>query len=81
MNQNIKNINWHRTLSFTLVFLTLSYALVMIIQFKPELQVNGQTLQEKCSPDSGINISKSNCFSNEPTSIGKNITGNETFKQ
>lgn len=81
MNWNNKNVNWSRTLGITLVFLTLSYALVMIIQINPESQVNGQTLQEKCSPDSGINISKSNCFSNEPTSIGKNVTSNQTFKQ
>jgi len=40
---------------------------------------NAQTLQEKCSPDSGINISKSNCFSNTPTHPVYNVSNTDTF--
>lgn len=28
---------------------------------------NAQNVQQKCTPDTGVNISKSNCFSNAPT--------------
>lgn len=40
---------------------------------------NAQTLQEKCNPDSGINISKSNCFSNTSTHPIYNVSNTDTF--
>lgn len=39
--------------------------------------ITAQTLQSKCTPDMGINVSKSNCFSNTPTSPAYNVTNTE----
>ena len=42
--------------------------------------IQAQTLQEKCIPDSGINVSKSNCFSNAPTSPTYNATNTNNVR-
>jgi hypothetical protein len=42
--------------------------------------IQAQTLQEKCIPDSGINVSKSNCFSNAPTSPTYNTTNTNNVR-
>ncbi len=41
--------------------------------------ISAQTLQEKCTPDSGINVSKSNCFSNSRTHPTFNVSNTNTF--
>ena len=39
-----------------------------------------QTLQEKCNSDNGMNISKSNCFSNAPSNPVYNMTNTNNVR-
>jgi hypothetical protein len=41
---------------------------------------NAQTLQEKCNSDSGMNVSKSNCFSNAPSNPVYNATNTNNVR-
>ena len=42
--------------------------------------ISAQTLQGKCTPDMGINISKSNCFSDAPTNPVYNVTNTDNVR-
>lgn len=42
--------------------------------------VTAQTLQQKCTPDMGTNISKSNCFSNAPSNPAYNIQNTDNVR-
>ena len=42
--------------------------------------VTAQTLQEKCNSDNGMNISKSNCFSNAPSNPVYNMTNTDNAR-
>jgi hypothetical protein len=42
--------------------------------------VTAQTLQGKCTPDMGINLSKSNCFSNAPTNPVYNVPNTDNVR-
>ena len=42
--------------------------------------ISAQTLQGKCTPDTGINISKSNCFSDAPTNPVYNVTNTDNVR-
>ena len=42
--------------------------------------ITAQTLQGKCTPDMGTNISKSNCFSNTPTNPVYNVTNTDNVR-
>jgi len=42
--------------------------------------ITAQTLQSKCTPDMGINLSKSNCFSNAPTDPVYNVTNTDNVR-
>lgn len=41
--------------------------------------ISDQITQEKCISDSGINVSKSNCFSNSPTQPTFNVSNANTL--
>lgn len=41
---------------------------------------NAQTVQEKCNSDSGMNVSKSNCFSNAPSNPVYNATNTNNVR-
>lgn len=80
MNQ--KNSDGKRTKKIcSMMFLILALATGLAVTSISDLPANGQTLQEKCTPDSGVNISKSNCFSTVPSTVGENMTGNITVAQ
>ena len=61
----------------TTVISVLPILLILGIMFFPP--ISAQTLQEKCTPDSGINVSKSNCFSNSPTHPTYNVSNTHSF--
>ena len=42
--------------------------------------ITAQTLQGKCTPDIGTNISKSNCFSNSPTNPVYNVPNTDNVR-
>ena len=42
--------------------------------------ISAQTLQGKCTPDMGINISKSNCFSDAPTNPVYNVNNTDNVR-
>ena len=41
---------------------------------------NAQTVQEKCNSDIGMNVSKSNCFSNAPSNPVYNVTNTNNVR-
>ena len=56
------------TLSIRLVLIIIVSGLLGISSFDLTYNnITAQTLQEKCLPDMGTNVSKSNCLSNTPT--------------
>lgn len=83
-NSNIKpglRNKYFHTLSIRLVVIIIVSGLLGISFF--DLTYNNiaaQTLQEKCTPDMGINISKSNCFSNTPTNPVYNVTSTDNVR-
>lgn len=81
MRQKTLDLNRTKTICLSVALLTLIVTTTLVAVSLSIIQVNAQTLQEKCSPDSGVNISKSNCFSELPTTMGDNITSNETMTQ
>lgn len=79
MVRKIRDQNQTKTAYFYVALLTLAIGTTLVVTSLSIFPVNGQTMQEKCTPDqTGINVSKSNCFSNVPTSIGDNMTINGT---
>lgn len=81
MGRKFQNLNQTRIICLSVVLLTITVATTIGIT-SSIIPVNGQTMQEKCTPDqTGINVSKSNCFSDIPTSVGDNMTINGTTGQ
>ena len=77
-NSNIKpvlhNKHFHK-LSIKLALIIIVSGFIGISSF--DLTYNNiaaQNLQSKCTPDIGINVSKSNCLSNIPTNPVYNVT-------
>jgi hypothetical protein len=83
-NSNIKSEllkKYFRTLSIRLVLIIIGSGLLGISSFDLTYNnITAQTLQEKCLPDMGINVSKSNCFSNTPTEPTYNITNTDNAR-
>ena len=83
-NSNIKPEllkKYFRTLSIRLVLIIIVSGLLGVSSFDLTYNnITAQTLQEKCIPDMGINVSKSNCFSNTPTEPTYNITNTDNAR-
>jgi hypothetical protein len=83
-NSNVKSelLNKHsRKLSTKLVLIIIVSGFLGISSFNLTYNnVTAQTLQEKCTPDMGINISKSNCFSNAPTNPAYNVMNTDNVR-
>lgn len=83
-NSNIKSglLKEHfHTLSLRLVLIVIVSGILGISSFDMTYNnVTAQTLQEKCIPDIGINVSKSNCFSNTPTNPTYNIMNTDNAR-
>ena len=45
-----------------------------------QIDITAQTIQEKCTPDMGTNISKSNCLSNIPTNPVYNVPNTDNVR-
>lgn len=76
----LHNKHFHK-LSTSLVLIIIVSGFLVVSSFNLTYKnVKAQTLQEKCNQDSGINISKSNCFSNNPTNPVYNVTNTNNVK-
>lgn len=81
MSRKFQNLNQTKIICLAVLLLTITVTATIGIA-SLVIPVNGQTMQEKCTPDqTGINVSKSNCFSDIPTSVGDNMTINGTTGQ
>jgi hypothetical protein len=66
---------------FSITLMFLAFATTLLNSSVLELPAFAQT-SVKCTPDqTGVNISKSNCLSDIPTSVGENMTYNGTGSQ
>ena len=69
------------TLSIRLVLIIIGTGLLGISSFDLTYNnITAQTLQEKCIPDMGINVSQSNCFSNTPAKPTYNIMNTDNAR-
>lgn len=69
------------TLSLKLVLIIIVSGLLGVSSFDLTFNnITAQTLQEKCIPDMGINVSKSNCFSNTPSSPTYNVMNTDNVR-
>jgi cytoskeletal protein RodZ len=72
---------YFRTLSIRLVLIIIVSGLLGISSFDLTYNnITAQTLQEKCLPDMGTNVSKSSCFSNTPTEPTYNVTNTDNAR-
>ena len=83
-NSNIKSelhyIRFHK-MSIKLVLVIIVTGFLGISSFNLTYSnVTAQTLQAKCTPDTGVNVSRSNCFSNTPTNPVYNVTNTENVR-
>ena len=73
--------NYHHKLSPKLVLIIIVSGFLGISSFDLTYDnITAQTLQGKCTPDMGTNISKSNCFSNSPTSPVYNVPNTDNVR-
>ena len=83
-NSNIKSEllkKYFHPLSIRLVLIIIVSRLLGISSFDLTYNnITAQTLQEKCLPDMGINVSKSNCLSNTPTKPTYNIMNTDNAR-
>ena len=83
-NSNIKSelLKKHfHTLSLRLVLIIIVSGLLGISSFDLTYNnITAQTLQEKCIPEIGINVSKSNCFSNTPSKPTYNVMNTDNAR-
>lgn len=83
-NSNIKpqlHNNCYHKLSIKLVLIIIVSGFLGIPSFDLTYDnVTAQTLQEKCTPDMGTNISKSNCFSNAPANPVYNVQNTDNVR-
>ena len=83
-NSNFKselyNKHFHK-ISIKLVLIIIVSGFLVISTFDlTNNNISAQTLQGKCTPDMGINISKSNCFSDAPTTPVYNVTNTDNVR-
>jgi hypothetical protein len=83
-NSNIKSElhnKYSHNISLKLVLIIIVSGFLGILFFDlTHNSITAQTLQNKCTPDMGINISKSNCFSNAPTNPVFNVTNTDNVR-
>ena len=83
-NSNIKSElikKYFDKLSIRLVLIIIGSGLLGISSFDLTYNnITAQTLQEKCLPDMGINVSKSNCLSNTPTKPTYNVMNTDNAR-
>ena len=80
-NKLDRNVSSFNKLSIQLVILIIAIGIVGISSMDLSYySVTAQTLQEKCNSDNGINISKSNCFSNAASSPVYNATNTNNVR-
>jgi hypothetical protein len=77
-NTSTKYFRYHNQYYVT-VYVVIGIFMILYIGSLIDSLANAQTLQEKCNPNSGINISKSNCLSNTPTHPVYNVSNTDTF--
>ena len=80
IQQELHNKYFHK-LSVKLVLIIIVSGFLGISSFDLTYNnISAQTLQGKCTPDMGINLSKSNCFSNTPTNPVYNVTNTDNVR-
>ncbi|MDN5868830.1 MAG: hypothetical protein L0H55_15705 [Candidatus Nitrosocosmicus sp.] len=83
-NSNIKlqlHNNHHHKLSTKLVLIIIVSGFLGVSSLDLTYNnITAQTLQEKCTPDMGTNISKSNCFSNTSTNPVYNVQNTDNVR-
>ena len=78
LDQNVSSFN---KLSIHLVIIVIAVGIVGISSIDLSYySVSAQTLQEKCNSDNGMNVSKSNCFSNAASSPVYNTTNTNNVR-
>ena len=76
----LRNSFYHK-LSMKLVLIVIVSGSLGISSFDLTYNnITAQTLQEKCIPDMGINVSKSNCLSDTPTKPTYNIMNTDNAR-
>jgi len=81
MNKSILILDQNKLVIFSMTLMCLAIATTLLNTSVSQLPAFAQT-SVKCTPDqTGVNISKSNCLSNVPTSMGQNMTYNDTGSQ
>ena len=80
IQQELHSKYFHK-LSIKLVLIIIVSGFLAISSFDLTYNdISAQTLQGKCTPDTGINLSKSNCFSNTPTNPVYNVTNTDNVR-
>ena len=80
IKSELLNEHFHK-LSVKLVLIIVVSGFLGISSFDlTQIDITAQTIQEKCTPDMGTNISKSNCLSNIPTNPVYNVPNTDNVR-
>ena len=83
-NSNIKaelhNKHYHKLNLILVLIIIVSGFMGISSSDLNNYNITALTLQEKCTPDMGTNVSKSNCFSNDASAPVHNVTNTDNVR-